>query len=753
MSNENNNAELSKSKKKRMKRNKAKAKRDAEPVKTTTDNSNTNAALNPHEKLCHALMQHGYAREEIEGALEEMWNFGMQYDSYSAARAYLEGKEAQKEADALREAIAEKEAAIVELAEGGVAVTTTDAVWEGQTNAEFDSGSENITAAPSSVSESSSQPPANDLASKLDVVANFPVLYDAVFALSEWTTKAAKPHELMELCTLGRSATPPAVYTIIRRSIECKVDSEFRSLLPSIEAITVALLGKTSISTVSSSLSDILASVRDAVEQTQSNPMDGLETTSFVEATVKSVATQICKSFELALSHGPAEGTVSSGYNDGEKNALIQNLENEIDSLLDQQPASGDGVVELMTRRDCRKQAAEKASMIGKLLFSDVVVPLSNGNGHSVEKRLDGQSKQQLHSDLFNGNYHMFQQSRTLFSDLESRLSSVNSAWSLKRSQISGELKNCEAEALNIDVRKKALQMQLDELNRELNNISARETQLKDSLDMIYNASSGAEIDGLKTEHQKRAGHIKVEEQLSSVVDKLVFLEDSMSPALAKKNGTQMVLDSMHAESKLESLLILSKNYFSTEADCVDFMTTRVVGIQMEAKELQREIAECSALGMATNVSKMTSSLETFRRNILEDQGVISALQQEAEGMRDDLIERTEDFKSAGNVLSASLEAILGSIGALLTRIRLDASNPLFTPSPILQTKPIGTSRYGSSSQPVSNPVTKSPSVQPPVEKASALMPKFSWAARSASKKAGGKSLVDIQKEEMTKQG
>ena len=39
-------------------------------------------------------------------------------------------------------------------------------------------------------------PPANDLASKLDVVANFPVLYDAVFALSEWTTKAAKPEEV-----------------------------------------------------------------------------------------------------------------------------------------------------------------------------------------------------------------------------------------------------------------------------------------------------------------------------------------------------------------------------------------------------------------------------------------------------------------------------------------------------------------------------------------------------------------------------
>lgn len=567
---------------------------------------------------------------------------------------------------------------------------------------------------------------------------------------------------------MGRSAQPPAVYTIIRRSIECKVDAEFRSLLSSMEAITFALLGKTapSASTAAASLTQVLSSVRDAVEQTRSHPMDGLDTASFVEATVHAVATQLCHSLQLALSlhtkHNNNTTSMVSKYDEEEKNSLIQTLERDIDALLARQPASGDnGVVELMTRRDCRKQAAEKASEIGNLLFStDVSFNQQNGNGHAVvEKRLDTpDSKLRLHADLFQNNHHLFQQNRALFSDLETRLSSVNSAWSQKRGRLSTELATCQADALRIEARKKFLQTELDELDREFQNMAARETQLRDSLEMIYNASSGPEIDGLKLDHQKRAAHIKVEDRLTTVVDQLASLEELMAPiaAVAKKNGTQSVLDSMHAESKLESLLILSKNYFSTEADCVDFMTTRVVGIEMEAKELQREIAECSALGMATNVSKMAGSLDTFRRNIVEDQGVIAALRQEAEGMRDDLIERTEDYKH-GNVLGPSHEATLAGIGALLKRIGLDASHPLFTPPPVVlsSSKPLVTSsRY--SAPPVSQSVTTSNPPPPPVvvKAAAAAMPKFSWAARSASKKvAGGKSLVDIQKEEMTKQG
>jgi len=247
-------------------------------------------------------------------------------------------------------------------------------------------------------------------------------------------------------------------------------------------------------------------------------------------------------------------------------------------------------------------------------------------------------------------------------------------------------------------------------------------------------------------------------------VDRLASLEESMVPV--KKNSsnnstsTQRLLESFQTESKLEAFLILAKNYFSTEADCVDFMRTRVVGLEIEAKELHREIAECSALGMATNVSKMSSSLDTFRRNILEDQNVVSALQREAETMRDELIERTEDFikMSAVPTLSPSQYATLSTIDGYLSRIRIDASNPLFRNSSMANVA-AEPPRQSQPQQPIRKPIKTRqqyqqqpppPSAEPVVKTS---MPKFSWGGRTTTQnKAGGKSLVDIQKEELTKQ-
>lgn len=750
---------LSKSQIKRMKRNASKAKREAQSAKTTQ----VDAVLNPHEKLCNNLAFKGYSRSEIETALEEMWNFGMQYDSYDAALAYLEGKKAQKEADAMKEANSEKEAVVERRPESQPEVpeeasaeaeappakskTAAENNWgESETESESEK-------APASASDSESQPQATDLASKLDVVANFPVLYDAIFALAEWATKAAKPHELMELCSIDQKAQPPALYTIIRRSIQCESDSEFRSVLTSFQVLTSGLFGAKLNTTFSASFTDTLTYARDATQMSKLHSLDGVDPLPFSNAIVNSVANQICKSFEMTLRNELTSSTTSES-NGQRVDAMIQAMENEIDTLLSQQPSNSGGVVELMTRRDCRKLAAEKAGMITKLL--------SQGNhsvkhGHCIKSELNEDGKIRLLSDLFDGKYRAFQQSRSLFMELESRLSSANAAWSRERNEFTAELESCKSEMSKIDARKKELEKELEELNCKSKHISAQEARLKESLDMIYSSSSTPELDRLKLEHQKRAQLIKVEEQVAGVAHKLENLEDSMTSPSVKAIEKKLALDPIQVQVKLESYFILIKNYFATEADCVDFMTNRAVGLQLEAKELQREIAECTALGMATNVSKMTNSLDTFSRNVLEDQAVISALQREAESMRDELLANIAAFTSAGNVLTSSHGSILGSIGALLSRIRIDNSDPLFACISVVNSQIVGSLSFPHTGDEITSPshipqpVTQPPPPVAPIAKPTHTIPKLSWAA--APKKAGVKSLRDIQKEEMTKNG
>ena len=206
-----NNEVLSKSKKKRMKQKASKAKREAEK-KNQKQNPTANgtgkmivgstASLNPHEKLCYNLGQHGYTSIEIENALEEMWNLDMQYDDFQAALAFLESKKAQKEAEAEREMIAQVVTETIENME--ISNAQEDEVVEDSppsesSLAEAESNMENSSVPaprfPPSVSgsESKSQSKSQtlDLSSKLNLVANFEVLSDAIIALSEWVTKAA----------------------------------------------------------------------------------------------------------------------------------------------------------------------------------------------------------------------------------------------------------------------------------------------------------------------------------------------------------------------------------------------------------------------------------------------------------------------------------------------------------------------------------------------------------------------------------
>jgi hypothetical protein len=184
----------------------------------------------------------------------------------------------------------------------------------------------------------------------------------------------------------------------------------------------------------------------------------------------------------------------------------------------------------------------------------------------------------------------------------------------------------------------------------------------------------------------------------------------------------------------------------------------------------EREIQECTALGMTTNVHQMTQSLAITRENIAEDYGVVAALRAEAELIRDDITKRIGQFKAAlfdqqsNQTLCIS---ILNGILAAMSRIGIDDSGGIgkYIASMIESGTGAGTLGNGSvapldfsgttvtpdhahgmngntnGNMPVSMPKPPSPPK------------KFGgWgsSAGNIASKAGGKSLLDIQKEELS---
>jgi len=145
---------------------------------------------------------------------------------------------------------------------------------------------------------------------------------------------------------------------------------------------------------------------------------------------------------------------------------------------------------------------------------------------------------------------------------------------------------------------------------------------------------------------------------------------------------------------------------------------------------------------MATNVSKMTSSLDSLNRNRAEDEGVISLLRGDAEKIRDDIISRFSDYSSSSNIVTPSHENLLKTIGSILSRVGIDYNHLIFSST---QEKNIIQETKIESNGLHPEQIAPPPGIEPSLPNL-----KLSWASSVASK-SQAKSLVDIQREELSR--
>jgi len=228
---------LSKSQKKRIKRKKPKQVSDdasaASSLPSQPDSTRETAAtlkpaggpLNPIEKLRMDLANEGYSLAEVEDSMDEMWNLNLPYDSFEEVLAFLKGK--QQEDAQQGGAVIGHEAYTAKTASDDIAVSSqdgTDSITIPMTASdesvtpskkEEDVGevfleaarTEDVVveaAAPviegpvacaaaavgSSAKKEFRIPAKLDVVIKLQLVANYENLHDAVFAISQWASKA-----------------------------------------------------------------------------------------------------------------------------------------------------------------------------------------------------------------------------------------------------------------------------------------------------------------------------------------------------------------------------------------------------------------------------------------------------------------------------------------------------------------------------------------------------------------------------------
>lgn len=155
--------------------------------------------MNPHAILRNKIIAEGFSEAEIDKAMEEMWNLNLAYDEFDAVLKYLQTDNKTSEAAA---------AAPVENAD--TADTNGNAQNEHYDNdeaeAKYDTDdaeedleeevAEEVPAEEEAPPQAAPAKPPKSMAERLDMVADFENLTDAVFALTEWVGKAAKRGEV-----------------------------------------------------------------------------------------------------------------------------------------------------------------------------------------------------------------------------------------------------------------------------------------------------------------------------------------------------------------------------------------------------------------------------------------------------------------------------------------------------------------------------------------------------------------------------
>mmetsp|Transcript_19846 Transcript_19846/g.44219 ORF Transcript_19846/g.44219 Transcript_19846/m.44219 type:complete len:882 (-) Transcript_19846:41-2686(-) len=855
---------MSKSQKKRMKQKAAKKRKaaekaaaaaaatasadsDASDAESLEDSNNGQeeqppinavSALSPHDILRNDLISRGYSGADVDAAAEQMWEAGLPYDVADEVEKFLlRGKQSNSKAG--QQVVATAQTA--DSAETAETDTLTpveshastmngglieEAVEESKEEPEEDepigaqetyaapaaNGDSHLVAAPepSAVSggagssrkrkTSKGKAPATGtgLGARLEMVAKSDSLEDGIFALKEWVSRAAKPMEIVNLCNIRKCG---ALSIVISRTITSAAPrANDKAVLDLISAILLGVGADASrVGPVTTALGKAIKSARSLA--TSSSTASNDVTSHRAEAVADRMVSDLSRAVEKLRCN------VAASKSKHGKETIIRTLEAEIESLASSlgTATSSNGLLGLMTARDCHRSAAEKSSTVVGIVVTAAAAASSSSGALEMEAASSNDNTAAVFTEadstdvvatVLGGDYDAVMSAKAEYESLRSNLDAARSGSVSSRSDLVSELDGCRTEREVVNGRLEELRRETEELEKKGSDLDAKARAIKEKLEDL-DANLDDKVDAIKAGLSERSGAVQLEEAARGVADgfgcfRAALTEVSASASTMNGNSAEDVYSPEKISNKMGIYFVRIRNYFKAEADCIEFISNRAANLEGGLADLEREIDECRALGMTTNVAHMTQTLKESKQNISEDTNVVKMLRSEAEKMQIDFMGRLNEYSTASGGIPAnqaltSLQlSVLGGIRDAIVRIGLQDKglddyianvNEMSQEFQIEETNgneaagdddnngavvgsdsfPDHVSKEMAAKTDISVAATANSYVDPanwtaPPVSASAL-PKLSWASAGASAtapKTKGKSLVEIQQEEMS---
>ena len=261
----------------------------------------------------------------------------------------------------------------------------------------------------------------------------------------------------------------------------------------------------------------------------------------------------------------------------------IRHLEKENESLSVSLNGVGQGgIAELIHNRDVQKEAVDKASTVVNIAMG------STPNGQVATVEVSCVTKNDVLLSLvgtdglekMNANKIAHDAVRQKMKDAETRTSPEYQALKMNLSTFQGE-RSIVAE--KIDELKNALKLLEEEDAMLRRKIEGAEKEIA-----ALDESSSGEIAKLRNELAQTSKKVECDVSVRTLSDRLAvyetFVKQSVHASSVVSNGHADMLDII--PEKMNLYLIRARNYFRSEADCVQFLRSRVRVLETEANSL-----------------------------------------------------------------------------------------------------------------------------------------------------------------------
>jgi hypothetical protein len=379
---------------------------------------------------------------------------------------------------------------------------------------------------------------------------------------------------LEELCA---AKTTLALPTIIQRSItECEDQSKFDgAVLPSVIRLYVAILTKSGISAA------YIAISRGSFES-----VIKLARKSFLllkNEEGKEFANRVAKFIASRISVAVEESKFAISAENGE-------LQDEVDLLTTGKTATSSmdhDISLLLSKRDTLKSSAKKSMVVARMALNT----LASQNGFLPTNATGNNSREveMEKSDIFLA--IVGEQGQQVIDQKRANLQVLKSKVQAGEPEHIADLRSSEEDYQS---ERQIIAQRIAELRQSIEKLEIYDAELCSKVldiqsdiegDVVNRSAENGRLDESLSQAQAA---VKFGNSVGSLVDLLKTYDDSLEKAVNGSGQAFSSVDNMGevVSSKMDAFLVRARSYFTSEAECVDFLRVRILSSQKTVGEL-----------------------------------------------------------------------------------------------------------------------------------------------------------------------